>query len=109
MYFVDASDPKYGNWMNFIQCARSRLEQNLKALQHNDCLFFEATRDIAAGEELLVWYDEFQYSLYMGIPTGYNRIAERSHIISKYIQCLKHQFHRLFVSLSQEYNITEGD
>lgn len=70
-YFIDASDPRYGNWMNFIQCARNKQEQNLKALQHNGCLYFEATRDVAVGEELLVWYDETQYDLYMGIPTGY--------------------------------------
>ena len=57
--------------MNFIQCARNKQEQNLKALQHNGCLYFEATRDVAVGEELLVWYDETQYDLYMGIPTGY--------------------------------------
>ena len=57
--------------MNFIQCARSKPEQNLKTLQHNGCLYFEATRDIVVGEELLVWYDENQYALYMGIPTGY--------------------------------------
>ena len=70
-YFIDASDPRYGNWMNFIQCARSKQEQNLKTLQCNGCLYFEATRDIAVGEELLVWYDESQYDVYMGIPTGY--------------------------------------
>lgn len=70
-YFIDASDPKYGNWMNFIQCARSKAEQNLKALQYNGCLYFEATRNVAVGEELLVWYDETQYDTYMGIPTGY--------------------------------------
>ena len=87
VYYVDASDPKYGNWMNFIQCARSRLEQNLKALQHDDYLYFEATRDITAGEELLVWYDECQYSMYMGIPTGYKKrsVDGRSHNIRKFI------------------------
>lgn len=70
-YFIDASDPKYGNWMNFIQCARNQQEQNLKALQYSGCLYFESVRDVTVGEELLVWYDELQYDIYMGIPVGY--------------------------------------
>lgn len=71
-YFIDASDPKYGNWMNLIQCARNQIEQNLKALQCNGCLYFEATKDIVVNEELLVWYDNAQYDLHMGIPTRHN-------------------------------------
>lgn len=70
-YFIDASDPKYGNWMNFIQCARNQYEQNLKALQYNGCLYFESVRDVTVGEELLVWYDDLQYDIYMGIPVGF--------------------------------------
>lgn len=57
--------------MNFIQCARNQHEQNLKALQYNGCLYFEGVRDIIVGEELLVWYDDIQYDIYMGIPVGY--------------------------------------
>ena len=74
MYCVDASDPKSSNynWMNFIQCARNSNEQNLKLTQVNENLYFVATRDISVGEELLVWYDEVQYGVYMGLPTGFN-------------------------------------
>jgi len=73
--------------MNFIQCARSKQEQNLKARQHDDYLYFEATRDIVAGEELLVWYDEFQYNMYMGIPIGYKKrtVDGRTHNIRKFV------------------------
>ena len=72
-YFVDASDPKISNynWMNYIQCARNSTEQNLKLTQINESLYFVATRDISIGEELLVWYDETQYGVYMGVPTGF--------------------------------------
>ena len=75
-YFVDASNPKQSNynWMNFIQCARNSTEQNLKLTQINESLYFVATRDIGVGEELLVWYDEVQYGVYMGVPTGFNEI-----------------------------------
>lgn len=84
-YFIDASDPKYGNWMNFIQCARNQHEQNLKALQYNGCLYFESVRDIPIGEELLVWYDDLQYDLYMGIPIGFRGKAGSSSSSCKFL------------------------
>ena len=65
--------------MNFIQCARNQQEQNLKALQYSGSLYFEGVRDIVAGEELLVWYDDMQYDIYMGIPVGYRGKAEEGH------------------------------
>ena len=64
--------------MNFIQCARNQPEQNLRALQCNGCLYFESIRDVAVGEELLVWYDELQYDIYMGIPVGFKGEAGSS-------------------------------
>ena len=70
-YFIDARDPKYGNWMNFIQCARNTVEQNLRMAQYNNQLYFVVTLDIQVGEELLVWYDQEQYDTYMGLPTGF--------------------------------------
>ena len=58
--------------MNYIQCARNSNEQNLKLTQVNENIYFVATRDISVGEELLVWYDEVQYGVYMGLPTSFN-------------------------------------
>ena len=70
--YIDGSDPKYGNWMSLIQCARSREEQNLKLRQqvtHKGVqLYFVVTRDIDHGQELLVWYDTEQVNLYYGLP-----------------------------------------
>lgn len=57
--------------MYFIQYARNQKEQNLMAIQHEDKIFFRAMREILLGEELLVWYDKYQYDLYMGIPQGF--------------------------------------
>ena len=57
--------------MNFIQCARNQDEQNLKALQYNGYLYFESVHEVTVGEELLVWYDDLQYDIYMGIPVGH--------------------------------------
>lgn len=73
-YFIDARDPKYGNWMNFIQCARSSLEQNLRVAQYKNNLYFVVTVDIGVDEELLVWYDQEQYDTYMGLPTGFREL-----------------------------------
>ena len=73
-YFIDARDPKYGNWMNFIQCARSTMEQNLRMAQYNNNLYFVVTTDIQVGDELLVWYDQEQYNTYMGLPTGFRDV-----------------------------------
>lgn len=41
------------------------------AIQHEERVYFRAVRDIQLGEELLVWYDKYQYDLYMGIPQGF--------------------------------------
>ena len=57
--------------MHFIQYARNHAEQNLTAVQIQDKLYFRATKDIKPGTELLVWYDETQYNLYMGLPQGF--------------------------------------
>ena len=69
-YFIDTSDPKDENWMNFIECARNQQRQNLKALRHGDCLYFESVRDSGVREELLVWYDDLQYDIYFGITVA---------------------------------------
>lgn len=63
--------------MYFIQYARSKSEQNLIAVQYNENLYFKAERDIKVGEELLVWYDQVQYDLYMGIPQGFNNVCPK--------------------------------
>lgn len=60
--------------MNFIQCARNSLEQNLRMAQYNNNLYFVVTTDIQIGDELLVWYDQEQYSTYMGLPTGFRDV-----------------------------------
>lgn len=70
--YIDGSDPRYGNWMSLIQCARSRNEQNLKLTQQvtdrGVQLYYVAIEDIDYGQELLVWYDTEQVRLYFGLP-----------------------------------------
>ncbi|XP_066528058.1 PR domain zinc finger protein 2 [Hoplias malabaricus] len=54
---VDATDPMKGNWLRYVNWARSSEEQNLFPLEINRVIYYKVLRPIAAGEELLVWYN----------------------------------------------------
>ncbi|KAH9498666.1 PR domain zinc finger protein 14 [Bulinus truncatus] len=56
-----------GNWMAYVNCARTFQEQNLVSVQDGDYIYYEVCRDITPGSELLVWYTE-SYDQFMGIP-----------------------------------------
>ncbi|XP_059139206.1 PR domain zinc finger protein 14-like [Physella acuta] len=58
-----------GNWMSYVNCARTLVEQNLTASQDGDFIYYESCCDIPPGAELLVWYTE-TYEQFMGIPLG---------------------------------------
>ncbi|XP_059184708.1 PR domain zinc finger protein 2 [Centropristis striata] len=53
---VDATDPVKGNWLRYVNWARSSEEQNLFPLEINRAIYYKALRPIGPGEELLVWY-----------------------------------------------------
>ncbi|KAJ0068925.1 hypothetical protein NL108_015160 [Boleophthalmus pectinirostris] len=53
---VDATDPLKGNWLRYVNWARSREEQNLFPVEINRAIYYKALRPIGPGEELLVWY-----------------------------------------------------
>ena len=56
--------------MSYVNCARTLPEQNLAVTQEGEELFYEVSRDIPAGEELLVWYSD-QHLQFMGIPVNF--------------------------------------
>ncbi len=90
--FIDGSDPKYGNWMSMIQCARSREEQNLKLTQKFTSrgvqLYYIAIKHIDYGQELLVWYDNEQVRLYFGLPIALkNEIDSSDKIATNFGGC----------------------
>ncbi|GFR89082.1 PR domain zinc finger protein 14 [Elysia marginata] len=58
-----------GNWMSYVNCARSISEQNLVAVQDGDAIFYETSCELSPGTELLVWYSD-SYEHFMGIPLG---------------------------------------
>ncbi|XP_032239603.1 putative histone-lysine N-methyltransferase PRDM6 [Nematostella vectensis] len=72
--YLDARDENTSSWMRFIRCARYRDEQNLYAFQYCGSIYYRAFRDIAVGQELLVWYDD-KYQQYMGIPLNMQDMA----------------------------------
>ncbi|KAL7407913.1 hypothetical protein ABVT39_015570 [Epinephelus coioides] len=53
---VDATDPMKGNWLRYVNWARSSEEQNLFPLEINRAIYYKVLRPIGPGEELLVWY-----------------------------------------------------
>uniref|UniRef100_A0A8C1CGG3 PR domain containing 14 n=1 Tax=Cyprinus carpio carpio TaxID=630221 RepID=A0A8C1CGG3_CYPCA len=65
-HFVDGRGAP-GNWMSLVKCARFPEEQNLIAVQCEGQIYYEACKDIRAGQELLVWYGDC-YVQFLGIP-----------------------------------------
>ncbi|KAM3878022.1 PR domain zinc finger protein 2 [Diretmus argenteus] len=53
---VDATDPMKGNWLRYVNWARSAEEQNLFPLEINRAIYYKVLWPIGPGEELLVWY-----------------------------------------------------
>ncbi|CAG5130426.1 unnamed protein product [Candidula unifasciata] len=53
---LDASSEAHCNWMALVQVAKTEEEQNCMAYQLGINIFFNTTRDVAAGDELKVWY-----------------------------------------------------
>ncbi|KAM9759025.1 PR domain zinc finger protein 2 isoform 1-T1 [Menidia menidia] len=53
---IDATDPVKGNWLRYVNWARSSEEQNLFPLEINRAIYYKVLRPIGPGEELLVWY-----------------------------------------------------
>uniref|UniRef100_A0AAY4F031 PR domain containing 2, with ZNF domain b n=1 Tax=Denticeps clupeoides TaxID=299321 RepID=A0AAY4F031_9TELE len=54
---IDATDPMKGNWLRYVNWARSSQEQNLFPLEINRAIYYKVLRPIGAGEELLAWYN----------------------------------------------------
>ncbi|XP_067826685.1 PR domain zinc finger protein 2-like isoform X2 [Heptranchias perlo] len=54
---IDATDPNKGNWLRYVNWARSSDEQNLFPLEINRAIYYKVFKPIQPGEELLVWYN----------------------------------------------------
>lgn len=74
-HFVDGAMTKTNTsssphqWMIYVNCARFAQEQNLIAVQSEGDIYYEVCKDIAQGQELLVWYGD-SYLQFLGIPVS---------------------------------------
>ena len=50
----------YQEWTNYIYAARNEGEQNLELCRsvRNNMLYYQASREIKKGEQLLAWYSQ---------------------------------------------------
>uniref|UniRef100_A0A915NA15 SET domain-containing protein n=1 Tax=Meloidogyne javanica TaxID=6303 RepID=A0A915NA15_MELJA len=55
-FYIDAKDPRYSNWMRYINSPRHESEQNLLAFQYRGSVFYRVYRPVDKNSELLVWY-----------------------------------------------------
>ncbi|XP_031551340.1 PR domain zinc finger protein 14-like [Actinia tenebrosa] len=65
-YFIDGSEESR-NWMKFVNSAISEVEQNMSVVQQGREIYYEATKNIYKGDELMVWYGR-NYEMFMGVP-----------------------------------------
>ncbi|XP_077100166.1 PR domain zinc finger protein 14 [Siphateles boraxobius] len=75
-HFVDGRGAP-GNWMSLVKCARFPEEQNLTAVQCEGQIYYEACKEIRAGQELLVWYGDC-YVQFLGIPLTLKEFIDAS-------------------------------
>ncbi|XP_051900607.1 PR domain zinc finger protein 5 isoform X2 [Pristis pectinata] len=56
LYILDASNPRYSNWLRFVHQAPTQEEKNLAAIQEGENIFYLAVDDIETDTELLIGY-----------------------------------------------------
>ena len=39
-YFIDGSDENFANWMKFVNCAKTKSEQNMVAYQYDKEIYY---------------------------------------------------------------------
>lgn len=54
--YLDGRDPRFSNWMRYINSSRHEGEQNLIAFQYAGGVYYRVFRPIDHDTELLVWY-----------------------------------------------------
>ncbi|XP_068960987.1 PR domain zinc finger protein 5 isoform X2 [Petaurus breviceps papuanus] len=56
LYVLDASNPRFSNWLRFVHEAPSPEQKNLAAIQEGENIFYLAVEDIETDTELLIGY-----------------------------------------------------
>ncbi|XP_074084433.1 PR domain zinc finger protein 5 isoform X4 [Macrotis lagotis] len=56
LYVLDASNPRFSNWLRFVHEAPTPEQKNLAAIQEGENIFYLAVEDIETDTELLIGY-----------------------------------------------------
>ncbi|XP_065050970.1 zinc finger protein 678-like isoform X2 [Rhopilema esculentum] len=75
-YYIDGKDESIGNWLRFINCARTESEQNLVAYQYHNDIYYRVYKNVCIGDELLVWYGD-EYAVELGIENEVKQQEEQ--------------------------------
>ena len=57
-HFIDAYEIDVSSWLRFVNCARNRTEENVLVAECKGRFFYVTHKDIAPGQELLVYYGD---------------------------------------------------
>ena len=49
-FYIDGEDTKQSNWLRYVNCARTKQEQNCEAYQYRGCIYYKTLREITIGE-----------------------------------------------------------
>ncbi|XP_064642215.1 histone-lysine N-methyltransferase MECOM-like isoform X2 [Lineus longissimus] len=59
--WVDAREPGSGNWLKYVRGTQERQQQNMMAVQVEDQVYYKALKDIAPGDEMLLYAKDAVY------------------------------------------------
>ena len=48
-FYIDGQDEKQSNWLRYVNCARTKQEQNCEAFQYKGQIYYKALRNIGIG------------------------------------------------------------
>ena len=48
-HYIDGANESLSNWLRYVNCARTKSEQNLEAFQYKDNIYYKTLRDIRPG------------------------------------------------------------
>ena len=49
-FYIDGKDVKQSNWLRYVNCARTKQEQNCEAFQYKGYIYYKTLREITIGE-----------------------------------------------------------
>ena len=49
-FYIDGEDVKQSNWLRYVNCARTKQEQNCEAFQYRGYIYYKTLREITVGQ-----------------------------------------------------------